>query len=724
MRLSFAVLALTLGLSLLADPGLAGGPKPKGKPRFTNRLAKETSPYLLMHAHNPVEWYAWGPEAFAKAKKENKLIFLSIGYSSCYWCHVMERESFANEEVAKLLNKSFVCIKVDREERPDVDLIYMAALMYLQGGRGGWPLSMFLTPDGRPIFGGTYWPREDREVDGEKERGFKSLVGIVRDFWMKDPKAILKQAEAVSQETIKSLESNVPGVAIVGLDRKFAESAVEDLKETFDPVHGGFGSPARGFRGPKFPTPPKLEYLLRIGTRTRSDELLKMVTLTLDRMAYGGIYDQLGGGFHRYSTERTWTVPHFEKMLYDNAQLTEVYARAYRLTKNPLYRRIVEETLAYVRREMTSPEGGFYSSQDAETHHEEGRFYVWTDKEIDEALPDKADNITFRGLYGTKGKPNFEGKYHILTMPKSLPEYAKSLKLTEVQLLKEMAPIRQKAFKARSKRDRPFRNEVMLTAWSGLMIGGYAEAGRALDEKKYVDTAARAAEFVLTHQRTKDGRLLRTYGAQPGKAPKAAGAAYLEDYSFLVQGLLNLHEATRDKKWLDEARTLTDTMIKDFGDPKRGGYYFTAHDHEKLFARAKEQYDGAQPSGNSVALRNLVRLWSTTGEERYRAEAAKGFKAFAGSVRLAPTGMTALLQALDMYLDAKEAKAKKQAPRKEGATESKRGVTVSALAGEPHEDGRQVPQVLPAIEKGRSVHAHPAHAEGFQPSRAIVTLTS
>ncbi len=666
MRLAFSALALTLGLSLLADPGLAGGPKPKGKPRFTNRLAKETSPYLLMHAHNPVDWYPWGPEAFAKAKKENKLVFLSIGYSSCYWCHVMERESFANEEVAKLLNKDFVCIKVDREERPDVDQIYMAALMEIQGGRGGWPLSMFLTSDGRPVIGGTYWPREDREEDGQKVSGFKTILGVVADFWKKNPKAVLKQAEAVAQATVRSLESKVPGAAIVALDRKFAESAVEDLKESFDPVYGGFGG-APAFRGPKFPTPPKLEYLLKVGTRTKSDELTKMVTLTLDRMAYGGIYDQLGGGFHRYSTERTWTVPHFEKMLYDNAQLAETYARAYRLTKKPLYRRIVEETLAYIRREMTSPEGGFYSSQDAETHHEEGRFYVWTDKEIDEALPDKAENITFRGVYGAKGKPNFEGKYHILTLPKALPEYAKSLKVSEAQLLKELAPIRQKAFKARERRDKPFRNEVMLTAWSGLMIGGYAEAGRSLGEKKYIDTAVRAAEFLLKNQKTKDGRLLRTYGAQPGKAPKAAGGAYLDDYAFVVHGLLNLHEVTGDKKWLDEARALTDTMVKDFGDPKRGGYYFTAHDHEKLFARAKEQFDGATPSGNSVAVRNLVRLWSATGEERYRAEAEKGFKAFAGSVRLAPTGMTTLLQALDLYLDAKEAKAKKKgAQRKEG----------------------------------------------------------
>jgi uncharacterized protein YyaL (SSP411 family) len=664
MRLTFSglvALTLCLGLSLTADPGLAGGPKPKqGKPKFTNRLEKETSPYLLMHAHNPVDWYPWGPEAFAKAKKENKLIFLSIGYSSCYWCHVMERESFANEEVAKLLNKGFVCIKVDREERPDIDQIYMTALQ-TRGQGGGWPLSMFLSADGRPIGGGTYWPREDKEVDGEKLRGFKTIVTMVHDIWKKDPKGVLKQAEAVAEDTIKALESQAPGRALVALDRKLSEGAVEELKERFDSVHGGFGRLAQGFRGPKFPMPPFLEYALQVGARTKSDELVKMVTLTLDKMAQGGIYDQLGGGFHRYSTERTWTAPHFEKMLYDNAQLAEVYARAYRLTKKPLYRRVLDETLGYVLREMTSPEGGFYSSQDAETHHEEGRFYVWTDQEIDDALPENVENDTFRKVYGAeKGKPNFEGKYHILTQRVPLAKVAESLKMPEAKLAEWLAPVRQKLFEARSRRDRPLRNEVMLTAWSGQMIGGFAEAGRVLKEKKYTGAAARAAAFVLKHQRTEDGRLLRTYGAQPGKAPKAAGAAYLEDYAFLVHGLLNLHDATGDKKWLGEARTLTDAMVEHFGDAKRGGYYFTAHDHEKLFARTKDQYDGAQPSGNSVAVRNLVRLWSATGEERYRAQAEKDFRAFAGSLKAYPQTLTAMLQALDMYLDVREMREKKK----------------------------------------------------------------
>ncbi|MCI0462590.1 MAG: thioredoxin domain-containing protein [Gemmataceae bacterium] len=581
---------------------------------------------------------------------------------SCYWCNVMERESFQNEEVAKLLNANFVSIKVDREERPDVDQIYLTAVTIIQQGGGGWPLSVFLAPDGKPVFGGTYWPREDRVIKGEKYSGFLTILKTAQDIWKKDPKGILKQSESLAASTKRSLEMNVPGVALVDLDRELAESAVETLEERFDPLHGGFGNGPK-FRGPKFPTPTNLLYLLRVGERTKKDQLIKMVTLTLDKMAQGGIYDQLGGGFHRYSTERTWTVPHFEKMLYDNAQLAEVYAHAYRLTKKPLYRRILHETLGYVLREMTSPEGGFYSSQDAETHHEEGRFFVWTEKELQEALPDKGDSRLFRKVYAIDDKPNFEGKYFILTLPKLLPEVAKGMKLTEAQLEARLAPLRQKMLEIRGKRERPLRNEVMLTGWSGQMIAGFAEAGRVLKEKKYLDAAARGAEFVLKHQKTKDGRLLRTYGAQPGKAAKAQGNGYLEDYAFLVHGLLNLHEATGEKKWLKEAAALTDSMVKHHGEEKKGGYYFTAHDHEKLFARHKDQYDGAQPAGNSLALSNLARLSSATGEKRYQTEAEKTFKSFAAIMRSNPASVTTMLHGLDIYLDAKEARDKKGAPK-------------------------------------------------------------
>jgi uncharacterized protein YyaL (SSP411 family) len=623
---------------------------PKSKAKHVNRLAKETSPYLLMHAHNPTNWYAWGPEAFAKAKKENKLIFLSIGYRSCFWCHVMERESFNNESVAKILNESFVCIKVDREERPDIDHIYMTALN-TQGQQGGWPLSWFLTPDGRPVVGGTYWPREDRKIEGEVAIGFISILKMVREGYKEDPKKLEKIAVERSEATTRALEG-LPGIALVPLNRELLDDVVAELQATFDPTYGGFGSPMRKFRGTKFPTPPKHEFLLQLAREKKDEKLQGMVTLTLDQMAMGGIYDQIGGGFHRYSTERTWTVPHFEKMLYDNAQLVELYSKAYQVTKKPLYRRIVAETLAYIEREMLSPQGAFYSSQDAETHHEEGRFYVWTPKELADALPDKAELDFIKKVYVPENKLNFEDKYHILRWEKSPEEVAKDLNMKEADLHKKLDPLRKKLFEVRQKRDKPFLNKIALTAWSGLMIAGYAEAGRTFDEPKYLQTAAKAAEFVLKHQVTPQGRLLRTYGAAPGQEPKAAVNGYLEDYASLVHGLLTLHEASKEKKWLEQARKLTDTMIEFHGDKKVGGYYYTAHDHEKLFARSKDQFDGAQPSGNSQATHNLVRLAKLTGEDRYRKEAERSFKFFVGTMKNYGPSLSTMAQALDTYLDA------------------------------------------------------------------------
>jgi uncharacterized protein YyaL (SSP411 family) len=632
---------------------LAGaGLSQDAKARHTNRLAKETSPYLLMHAHNPTDWYPWGPEAFARAKKEGKLIFLSIGYSSCYWCHVMERESFNNPEVAKLLNDWFVCVKVDREERPDIDHIYMTALTTLQSGQGGWPLSMFLTPEGKPIVGGTYWPPEDREVGGEKVRGFKSVLKIVHDIYRDKPADVEKQAQQIAAATVEAL-APARGVAIVDLNRDLVKNAVEALAERFDKQYGGFGSPARGFRGPKFPTPPYLELLLQQVQRDKKPDVKQMLITTLDHMARGGVYDQIGGGFHRYSTERTWTIPHFEKMLYDNAQLVEVYAEAFRLFKKPLYRRIVRETLDFVGREMTASEGGFYSSLDAETHGEEGRFHVWTDPEIDAALPDRDENRLARKVYGADGSPNFEKRYHILTLPRPLAEVAAELKLTEEQLETKLRTVRQKLFEARSRRDRPFLNKIVLTAWNGQMIASYAVAGKALEEPQYVAAAEKAADFILKTMRTPDGRLLRSYGAAPGQPAKAQVNGYLEDYAFLVDGLLALHNATRNPRWLQEAQKLTGAMIKWHGDAKTGGYYFTANDHEKLFARSKDQYDGAQPSGNSMAIRNLARLWAATGEERYRLEAEKDLRSFAVVLQASPASLTTMVQGLDQYLDSK-----------------------------------------------------------------------
>jgi uncharacterized protein YyaL (SSP411 family) len=636
LRQTAAGLVVLLALS---GPTTGDEPARPEKPKHTNRLSKESSPYLLQHAHNPVDWYPWGEEAFARAKKDGKPVFLSIGYSSCHWCHVMERESFENEAVAKLLNDWFVCIKVDREERPDIDTIYLTSLSVLDRS-GGWPMTMFLTADGKPFFGGTYWPPEDREEEDGKIKGLKSILKVVHDAWTDKRKLLEEDADKVAALTKERLASSARGIALIELKRDLVTAAVDELKTTFDPVYGGFGNPGRKFKGTKFPMPPDLNLLHYEAQHTKADDLLKLRELTLDKMAMGGIYDHLGGGFHRYSTERTWTVPHFEKMLYDNAQLVEVYARAFQATKKPLYKKVVRETLAFVGRELTSPDGAFYSALDADSDDTEGRFYVWTDKEIATVLGEK-DADFLKKAYAADEGPNFEEKYHILKLPK-VPDEA-----TEQRL----APLRQKLFDARAKRVRPFLDTKVLTAWNGEMIAGYAVAGQILEEPAYTKTAAKAADFVLTKLRTKDGRLLRTYGARPDGKAEAKLNAYLDDYAYLIDGLLCLHDATKEKKWLDEAKALTEVMVKNYADEKGGGFFYTSNDHEKLFARGKDQYDGVQPSGNSMAARNFVRLWQKTGEEGYRTQAEKTFKAFAMTLKDNPSGITTMAEALALYLD-------------------------------------------------------------------------
>jgi uncharacterized protein YyaL (SSP411 family) len=630
--------------------GLLAAADPPAKAKKANRLARTSSPYLLQHAHNPVDWFPWGDEAFEKAKKEGKLVFLSIGYSSCHWCHVMEKESFANEEMAALLNKHFVCIKVDREERPDIDQIYMTALNVL-GQSGGWPLSMFLDAQGRPIVGGTYWPREDREIDGKTYRGFKSLLTSIRDFHDSRPKDLAIQAERLAKGTAAALEGLARGKALVELDRKLIAGVVEGLQEEFDKVHGGFGNAGRAFKGPKFPLPAALLFLQREAKRAKSKELAGMVELTLDKMAAGGIYDHLGGGFARYTVERTWTVPHFEKMLYDNAQLLEVYAAAYRDGKKPHYGRVLRETVAWVGREMTAPEGGLYSALDADSDGEEGRFYVWTDKELAAALPDKDDLRLVKKVYEAEKDYNFEGKYHVLRLAGPPAAVAAELKLTEEQLEARLAGPRKRLLEARAKRPRPFLDTKVLTAWNGQMIAGLARAGEALGDKQAVESAARAAKFVLGAMKTKEGRLLRSYAAVPGEKPKARLNGYLDDYAYLVHGLLTLHDVTGEKAWLDEAKALTETMIKYHGDGERGGFFYTSSDHEKLFTRAKDQYDGSQPASNSVAASNLVRLWRKTGEARYGQLAEKTFLALAGTLKGSPTSLCLLADALSAWLE-------------------------------------------------------------------------
>jgi uncharacterized protein YyaL (SSP411 family) len=709
-------LILVLSVVLVAITLTAAAQPADAKAGPANRLAKESSPYLLQHSHNPVDWYPWGPEAFAKAQKENKLIFLSIGYSSCHWCHVMERESFTNADVAKILNGSFVCIKVDREERPDIDQIYMTALQAF-GKSGGWPLSMFLTPDGKPIVGGTYWPPDDRNIDGQTVRGFKFVLNKMIDLEKERPKELRDQADKVANMTAQALER--AGRSVVGPEPTAAlvTVAVDALKGEFDPQHGGFGNPLVDFKGTKFPVPPYLELLLQVGQRTKSEEMLGMVWRTLDHMARGGIYDQVGGGFHRYSTERTWTVPHFEKMLYDNAQLVEVYARAFRLTSNPLYRRMVEETLTFVRRELTSPEGAFYAALDADADAEEGRFYVWTKAELDAALPDPAENALARQVFGLGDGPNFEGKYFILTRPDGVKDAA-DVRVSE---------FKQRFFDARAKRPRPFLDTKVLTAWNGQMIAAYAVAGRLLNEPRYLEAAATAADFVLNHLRTADGRLLRTYGAAPGELARAKFAAYLDDYAFLAHGLLCLHDATGTARWLTEARALTDAMIRDHGDPA-GGFFYTAADHEKLFARAKDQHDGAQPSGNSAAVRNLVRLAAKTGDARYRDLAGKALKAFASALEQNPANLTLMAAALDEFLvgaPAPVAPAPQLAdqPAGGGAKRSDAVVKATATADKPGADGKQAVKITLAIEKNWHLYANPVGNEGLESSQITVSVT-
>jgi uncharacterized protein YyaL (SSP411 family) len=699
------VLRTWLFLSILSVAGAeqpASSHSKTDKKRPSNHLVGESSPYLLMHAHNPVDWYPWGEEAFAKAKKEGKLIFLSIGYSSCYWCHVMERESFENTGVGKLLNDWFVCVKVDREERPDIDTVYMTALN-VSGQRGGWPLSMFLTPEGKPIFGGTYWPADD----------FKSVLNRVQQLHTDKQKELDRQAERIAAATKEELAGRPRALAGATLGRSMVTASINSILDEFDGEYGGFGSPERQFRGTKFPTPPYLELLLNDAFQTKNKKAMDAVIVTLDHMARGGIYDQLGGGFHRYSTERTWTVPHFEKMLYDNAQLVELYAQAYRLDEKPTYRRTVEETLAFVQREMMNPEGAFYSALDAETDGKEGRFYVWTGQEMDEALGNSADREFFKRAYGLDGHPNFEERYYILTLPNAFDELAKAEKQSLEEIEKRLSPLRQKLMDARSRRSRPFLDTKVLTAWNGQMIAGFAKAGEVFENKAFVETAARAADFVLKNLRQSDGRLLRAYAAAAGHAPVAKIHAYLDDYAFLVHGLLNLHEASSEAKWLKNARALTDDMIQFHLDGDRGGFFYTANDHEKLFARAKDQYDGAQPSGNSMAACNLIRLWRKTGDHRYQELAEKTLKAFSANLKANPTSMAMMAEALALYLDAHEnAKSKsgsdESTPAKDSTSKKSEAVVkVEASATKPDADNRQTITVTITIDKPWHLYANP-----------------
>ena len=617
-----------------------------------NRLANETSLYLLLHSHNPVDWYPWGEEAFSTAAQENKLVFLSIGYSSCYWCHVMERESFMDDDIAAALNEHFVSIKVDREERPDVDQIYMTALQIyfrLTGSPrgGGWPLTMFLTPDGRPIMGGTYFPPHDRNG----QTGLAKVLELVQQAWEEKPQQLGENADVLATLVRRQLEEH-PAPSNDTLDESLLRHVQQALRAEFDPEWGGFGYNQANPRYPKFPQPSNLLFLLDQARRFRDEnpqaanEAETMLLLTIEKMAAGGIWDHVGGGFHRYSTDRFWAVPHFEKMLYDNAQLATVYAEAYALTGRMEFRRTAEAVCDFVLREMTDERGGFFAAIDAETDGEEGRYYVWTANELSKVLDDKQWQLA-ADVYGLNHRPNFEGRY-VLLADRSLASVAAKRDLTADQLHTQFDAINAALLRTRNARKRPLTDTKVLTSWSGLMIRGLADTGRILDNPRYTEAAARAAHFVLENLRTPEGRLLRTFGAG-----RAHLNAYLDDYAFLVDGLLSLHRATNEPQWLDEAQRLTDKQIELFADQRAGGFFFTTNDHEKLIARSKDPTDSALPSGNAVAAGNLIYLAQALERPEYLALAEKTLRAFAPQMEPHAVGMPRMAVSLAAWLDAK-----------------------------------------------------------------------
>ena len=579
-----------------------------------NRLARETSPYLLQHAHNPVDWYPWGEEAFARARAEDKPILLSVGYSACHWCHVMERESFENAEIAAVMNRHFVNVKVDREERPDVDHIYMQAVQSMTG-QGGWPMTVFLTPDGTPFYGGTYFP----PVDRHGLPGFPRLLQALADAWANRRTDVLDNGRQLAAAL--GQESRLRAAGTV-LSDDILFSAFQGVSAQFDEEHGGLGG------APKFPQPMIWEFVLRFARRSDNPYARRMVHTTLVKMARGGIYDQLGGGFARYSVDRLWLVPHFEKMLYDNAQLASLYLHASQAFGDPECRRVCEETLDYVLREMTDPAGGFYSAQDADSEGHEGKFFVWTPDEIRQVLGPDADAAM--AYWGVDRGPNFEGK-SILWLPGPPdPERA--------------APWRRKLFEARERRVKPGRDDKVLAAWNGLMARAFAEAGRTLGRADYVAAARRNVEFVLGSMRS-DGRLLRTW-----KAGAAKLKGYLEDHAMVAAALVELYAATFDRLWLDEARGLAEEMLRLFWDEGVGGFFDTGSDHERLIVRPRNLYDNAVPCGSSVAAEVLLRLAALTGEERYERHALSALRPMADLLGRHPTAFGRFLCALDFHV--------------------------------------------------------------------------
>jgi uncharacterized protein len=598
--------------------------------RYTNSLIHETSPYLRQHAHNPVEWHAWNETTLAKAKAEDKPILLSIGYSACHWCHVMEHESFENERIAELMNRYFVNIKVDREERPDLDQIYQYVVQMFGVG-GGWPLTMFLTPEKEPYYGGTYFPPDDRFG----RPGFARVLEAAARYY-REHKAEIRQT---TQQVLQGLaglstfkESTLP------LQKSVIENAVRKLNNIFDEANGGFGTQ------PKFPNPMNLALFLRYWRATGNETYLRLALLALQKMAQGGIYDQLGGGFHRYSVDAHWLVPHFEKMLYDNAQLIRLYVDAYRITKDPFYRRVAQETVGYVQREMLQPEGGFYATQDADSEGEEGKFFVWTPEEVAAVVGPEVGEIFCRA-YGVDERGNFEHGKSILHRAIS-PEWVAQEFSTEAAAVERfLAEARQKLFAAREQRIKPFRDEKVIVAWNGLMISAFLDAADLLGDERVRADALRSIDFILTHL-VREGRLLHSF-----KDGQANLAAYLDDHACFVCCLLDAFESTGEQRYLTLAEEFNRATVANFWDDVQGAFFLTGPDHETLIHRPKDPFDHAVPGGNSVATLNLLRLYYYTGDEELIHKAEKMLRLFRDRMEDEPSSFGQMLCSLDFYLE-------------------------------------------------------------------------
>lgn len=651
-QIFLAAWLLLAPIALVSADARADEPQPSGAephdPPSRNRLAEESSPYLLQHAHNPVDWYPWGEEAFEKAAEEDKLIFLSIGYAACHWCHVMERESFMDPEIAAAMNRHLVCVKVDREERPDVDQIYMTAVQLISGGGGGWPMSLFILPDGRPFWGGTYFPA--RTGDRGNATGFYTILNRVHTAWEEQRESVERQAQALTAAIREHQQQQRQSSGTIELSQSLVEDVAAALQTHFDPDYGGFGYSAAQPQRPKFPEPSNLIFLIDRMKRSSVDAAQRqrareMLEKTLDGMICGAMFDHLGGGFHRYSVDRRWQIPHFEKMLYDNGQLASVFAAAYAETGKVEYRMVLEQICDFVLREMRAPGGAFYSAIDADSEGEEGKFYRWTAGEI-QAWAGVDGFSRFAQVYQLDGEPNFENQYLVPAPKQTLTAIADTAGIELETLLDRLAGPRHAMFTVRSQRPRPRTDDKILTAWNGLMIAGLADAGRVLNRQDYLDAARRAADFVLRELRTDQQRLRRSYARNEARLN-----AYLDDYSFLAAGLLALFRAAGESRDLDAAEALTDMQIQWFWDEEAGGFYYTSEDHPALIVRTKDPVDSALPSGISVAAENMLQLSAALGDDKYAERLAATLRSQAAVWKQAPAAAPRAAAVLAAHLD-------------------------------------------------------------------------